>query len=475
MLKLGCTLPNMANGCLHKSTNAKLFPFTETDKNLLQKIREDMVGGPSIVFTSKAVVHEPFIRNSRNICKSIVGIDASQLYPYSMCQPMPRGLYTWWEYDTESNKFKPQQNKSRNFENMVMSYLQRKRPDCNIENLYTTGTQKKTDCFEADGFCTHCNTVFEAMGSFYHYCACQEALPSLTEEDIERGNKKGELDQMRKQYIKEKGYNAVEKWQCEWWNLYKTTTCVRDHLRESFPYKHPLREERLLEQIRSGKLFRYIQRNIQMPEELKKNFANFLPKFKNTNVGRHDIGSLMQDYAEKKGLLCQPRKMLIWSCFLENGTLITPLLLFYLELGLVCKKISRFVEYTPVKCFKKFVQSAVDAPREGDDNPNSRVVAETMNLLANRSYGYQIMDRSRHTVTKYLNDEKTHGAINTKLFKRLDHINGQMYGVELAKAQIEHREPIIVGFLIIRYAKLRMLELYYSFLRGSVMSTKSRS
>ena len=87
------------------------------------------------------------------------------------------------------------------------------------------------------------------------------------------------------------------------------------------------------------------------------------------------------------------------------------------------KKIYRFVEYIPVKGFNKFVQSAVDAREEKDENPNPSVVAETMKLLANSSYGYQIMDRSRHTVTKYLNDEKTHGAINKKFFKRLDHIN----------------------------------------------------
>ena len=463
MLKLGCTLPNLANICLHKSTSAKFYPFTETDKDLLQKIREDMVGGPSIVFTPKAVVDETFIQNSEIICKSIVGIDASQLYPYSMCQPMPTGLYTRWEYDTESNRFKPQQNKSRNFENMVMSYFQRQGPDCKIEKFYTTGTQKKIDCFKVDGFCAHCNIVFEAMGCFYHYCPCQEARPSLTEEDIERGNKKREMDQMRKQYIKEKGFNVVEMWECEWWNLYKTTTCVKEHLRESFPYERPLREESLLEQIRSGKLFGYVQCDIEVPEELKEKFANFPPIFKNTNLGRHDIGSLMRDYAEKEGLLSQPRKMLISSYFLENGTLITPLLLFYLDLGLVCKKIYRFVEYTPVKCFNKFVQSAVDARREGDENPNSSVVAETMKLLANSSYGYQIMDRSRHTVTKYLSDEKTHGAINTKFFKRMDHINDQLYEVELAKAAIEHREPIIVGFFILQYAKLRMLELYYNF------------
>ena len=231
-------------------------------------------------------------------------------------------------------------------------------------------------------------------------------------------------------------------------------------MRDSFPYKRPLREESLLEQIRSGKLFGYVQCDIEVPEVLKERVANFPPNFQNTNVGRHDIGSLMKKYAEKGGFLCQLRKMLISSYFLENGTLIAPLLLFHLDLGVVWKKIYRVVEYIPVKCFNSFLQSAVNARREGDENPNSSVVAETMKLLANSSYGNQIMDRSRHTVTNYLNNEKTHGAINTKLFKRLDHINGQLYKVEMAKAEIEHREPISAGFFILEYAKPRMLELF---------------
>ena len=75
------------------------------------------------------------------------------------------------------------------------------------------------------------------------------------------------------------------------------------------------------------------------------------------------------------------------------------------------------------------------------------------------------MDRSRHTVTKYLSDEKTHSAFNSKLFKRLNHITDQLYEVELVKSEIEHREPIIVGFFILQYAKLRMLELYYNFFK----------
>ena len=111
MLKLGCTLPTLAHICLHKSTDAKFYPFTEGDEDLLGKIREDVVGGVIIVFTRKAVVDETFIGKSTNLCKSIVGIDASQLNPYSMCQPMPTGIYTRWDFDSETSRLIPRQNK----------------------------------------------------------------------------------------------------------------------------------------------------------------------------------------------------------------------------------------------------------------------------------------------------------------------------------------------------------------------------
>ena len=102
----------------------------------------------------------------------------------------------------------------------------------------------------------------------------------------------------------------------------------------------------------------------------------------------------MKEYAEKEGIMPQPKRMLISSFILTNGTNITSLLLFYLQLGLVRKKIHRFVQYTPRNYFDNFVKSAVDARRQADENPNSSVVAETIKPLANSSYGYQIMDRN---------------------------------------------------------------------------------
>ena len=77
-----------------------------------------------------------------------------------------------------------------------------------------------------------------------------------------------------------------------------------------------------------------------------------------------------------------------------------------MDFGWVSKNIYRFVQYTSRKCFSNFVQSAVNARREGDENPNPSEVAETMMLLANSSYGYHSLDHGRHTVTKCISNEK---------------------------------------------------------------------
>ena len=72
MLKLGCSLPNLANICLYSSSKAKIHPFTESDKDLPSKLRENSVAGPLIVFTTKTVVDKTHIRKSTNIANRLL-------------------------------------------------------------------------------------------------------------------------------------------------------------------------------------------------------------------------------------------------------------------------------------------------------------------------------------------------------------------------------------------------------------------
>ena len=99
----------------------------------------------------------------------------------------------------------------RSFENMIMSYR-------SVKWKISTRrvNRKEIDVYSVDDFCGHCNTVLEAMDCYYQYCPRQESRPSVTEEEIQRGNKNRELDEVRKQYIQEKGYNVIDMYECGW-------------------------------------------------------------------------------------------------------------------------------------------------------------------------------------------------------------------------------------------------------------------
>ena len=103
--------------------------------------------------------------------------------------------------------------------------------------------------------------------------------------------------------------------ECEWWSLYKTDASVKSHLRENFPCRRPLSEEGLLQGIIDGRLFGYVQCDIEVSEHLRDYFSNFRPIFKSTVLSRVDIGFLMKQYAEKENIMAQPRRMLISSSF----------------------------------------------------------------------------------------------------------------------------------------------------------------
>ena len=78
-----------------------------------------------------------------------------------------------------------------------------------------------------------------------------------------------------------------------------------------------------MEKIKSGAFCDYVQCIIKVQERVREQFTKFPPIFKNTNVCRQDIVSLMQAYAEREKLM---------------------------------KQVYRFVEYIPVRRFKNFVQ-----------------------------------------------------------------------------------------------------------------------
>ena len=81
-----------------------------------------------------------------------------------------------------------------------------------------------------------------------------------------------------------------------------------------------------MQEIKGGKLFGYVQCDLKGPEHLMAYFAKVPSTFKNTIVSRNHIGDLMKEFAENAGIMSQPRRLLISSFHLMEGTIITPLL-----------------------------------------------------------------------------------------------------------------------------------------------------
>ena len=63
-----------------------------------------------------------------------------------------------------------------------------------------------------------------------------------------------------------------------------------------------------MQEVKSGRLFGYVQCDLKVPEHLKTYFANFPPIFKNTVVSGNYIGDLMKVYAEKKDYFTTKKK-----------------------------------------------------------------------------------------------------------------------------------------------------------------------
>ena len=57
-------------------------------------------------------------------------------------------------------------------------------------------------------------------------------------------------------------------------------------------------------------LIGYVQCDIELPQKLRANFANFPPIFKNFLFSKNDIGDLMKTYVEEEAIMSQPRKKL---------------------------------------------------------------------------------------------------------------------------------------------------------------------
>jgi hypothetical protein len=64
---------------------------TITQPEIFYKLKNNISGGASVVYTRHHEVDETYIRGTENLCKSVIGFDANALYLWCLAQDMPCG------------------------------------------------------------------------------------------------------------------------------------------------------------------------------------------------------------------------------------------------------------------------------------------------------------------------------------------------------------------------------------------------
>ena len=463
MLKGGCiSLPGLAYAHLVKTLPKRIsLPlWNNKTKQWHYKLRENICGGPSIIFCRYHEKGKTKIRRVGKTCQKIFGMDANALYLSCLMENMPTFPMAEWVKNDDGTFSRQLAMNLKEYQ--WVEWMAHTMGDL-VRHAYNGG-QQKVGKYYVDGYIPKTKTVLQFHGCMYHGHGCE--IDKLKDQD------RNMKTRMVTDNIKQMGYKVIEKWECEFDKEKRENKEMQGFIRENceLPFKQsPLTPDKLLTYVKTDKFFGLVECSIRVPDYLREKFSEMTPIFKNIEVGREHISETMRQLAEERGYLPKPRRCLIGSYFGEKILLATPLLRWYLEQGLEVTEIFSAMEFKPRKCFEHLGKEVTYHRSKADADPEQAVLGELFKLLGNSYYGKTITDVEKHTDLKF---EKIAGAsrsANDWRFRKLDEIEGGFYEVQMAKKKIRFNLPELVGFYVYQYAKLKMLDFYYNFLQKYLM------
>ena len=437
----------------------------EPNKDLYYLLKKNIVGGPSIVFHRYQEKGKTQIRGGPKKCANVVGFDANALYLWSLMQPMPVGTFI---RRREEDGFKPVPSHKWGVKASGWLDWVAQSDGIFIRHQFNRGEKRVgAKGIPVDGFCKETNTAYQFHGCFWHGHQCHlnphhfNTVKNLPRDELRRQT------EATSSYIRAQGHNLIEMWECEWDHLLSSDVNAAEFVKSrQLPHQNKTLNQRdILEAVVNEEIFGLVECDLEVPVHLREKFAEMPPIFKNVDITREDIGDHMREYAEREGLMKTPRRSLIGSMFGRRILLTTPLLNWYIKHGLNITHIYQVVQYRPAACFQPFGEAVSNARRDGDVDPSKAIIADTMKLLGNSAYGKTVTNQERHLQVQIAHSSKTVSRlINHPNFRAVHTLDEELYEVELNKKAIRLSLPLQIGFFVYQYAKLRMLEFYYSFL-----------
>ena len=430
LLKDGVGIPGLTLKYLFKTLDPRVYFSLIDDRNsdLHKLLREEMVGGPSLIFHRYHEKDKTHIRGGEDLVQSIIGFDANALYLWALSQPMPTEQPTRRRRhppNTDNiNKKDFQAEKIDKYGQKAREWLEWEAHNKKIHIQHKFNGKERSlgnRHIRVDGYCSSQRLAFQFHGCAFHghNCALTKGLThhpykkDVTQQELY--NKTKEISLYLTQDLE---ISLVEMWECEWERLKTSRDNIRNFVLSNFPpYVSPFPNPDkidvplIIRFVKEKKFFGLVQCDIKVPPHLENYFEELQPIFKNTKISRNDIGDFMKIYAEQNKILSQPRRTLVGSYWAKGIMLITPLLEWYLNHGLVVTDIQQIIEYKPVACFQNFANKVSNARRDGDQHPNQAILADTFKLLGNSAYGKTLTNLAKHNNIHYVTPQEANKLI----------------------------------------------------------------
>ena len=145
--------------------------FNYKDKELLQSVRNKIVGGPSIVFSRYKKTKETVLYDEK--VKSLVGYDANALYLSAIGINMPTGPLTHYVCNNE-NTLDYGKSKFLQAERQYVAFISKhhdQNPSCSVTTRFTNMRHQVRTLFP-DAICVSCKIVWNFMGCYHHAHDC---------------------------------------------------------------------------------------------------------------------------------------------------------------------------------------------------------------------------------------------------------------------------------------------------------------
>ena len=470
IFKEGISLPGISLRYAMKTTDASFALYGKKFKDLHKDLREAVTGGPSIIFSRHQEKDVTKIRavelgSKAEVCKAVAGVDANSLYLWSFAQDFPAGSFQV----RHAPEFQLVSHDTKDYSMAAIRWIESVAKGMGVEIKHRLNSSGEVRIgarkYRVDGFLAAEDMVFEYQGCFYHGCpVCNKDRMDKPHPYYPGATFRDALEFAREKwkYLETLGYTVHVMWECAWNEIDTPPKKSTGKLTESL----------ILDKVREGTLFGLVKVDIRTPDHLKQKLAEFPPIFKNCEVGREDISPFMRSYCEKAGSLKKPTRLLISSYYADHILLITPLLKYYMDMGLEVTKVHTVVEFPEHRpCFAKFADKVCEARRLGDKDPNSDILANTFKLVGNSAYGRVCMNKTKQTDTVYAGGTEATRLINQRRFKACSMVCEDIFEIESFKRRHVFDLPLHLGVFTYQYAKLRMLQWQYDFMQKYLPSS----